>query len=139
MKELWKILRTTQFITTGYFTKIPVNYVFKDNNRKLFFDHLHRIKGDDVQSALWLDHLKNVNYYCDTQDVALLDTELDGLKKSYNSHTDTTVHEVIDSEKAIFEKNANSFPEDSLNYDLRKFRPNPCFLPNGNIKLRKRD
>lgn len=139
MKDLWKILRTTQFITTGYFAEIPAGYRFRIANRQRFFDHLQRIRGRDLQSALWLSHLTNVNYYCDKQDVDLLDNELAGLTNSYNAHTDTTVHQVVDSEKAVFEPNADSFPKESLNYDLRKFRPSPCFLPDGEIKFEGKD
>lgn len=139
MKELWKILYTTRFITIGYFKNIPTGYNFKNKNRKVFFDHLKKIKGEDIQSAEWLKHLENVNYYCDEEHIELLDNELEGLKETYNSKTDSTVHKVVESEKIIFEKNASSFPHETLNYDLRKYRPSACFLPNGGIRLKEKD
>jgi hypothetical protein len=80
-----------------------------------------------------------VNYYCDTENIELLDSELDGLKGVYNSKTDSSVHKVVESEKFIFEKNASVFPHETLNYDLRKYRPGACFLPDGNIRLKEKD
>ncbi|MCG8310625.1 MAG: hypothetical protein MI975_24765 [Cytophagales bacterium] len=139
MKELWKILKTTQFIASGYFVNIPKNPRFRIQNRQKFNEHLQKIKGRDAQSQAWLTHLVNVNYYCDTSQVDLLEYELKELSDIYGPKTDSTVHSVLQAEKIVFEKYADKFDEDTLNYDLRKFRPSPCFLPDGQIQFEKKD
>ncbi len=139
MEEIWKIFGTVRFIATGYMQKIPPSPIFKDANRRAFHKHLERISGQDTQSESWLTHLRRINYYCDQENVALLDKEKEGLEVLYNDRTATSVHVAVDVEKGLFEDDAKQFPVDSLNYDLRKFRPGPCFLPDGEIKFKSRD
>lgn len=139
MKKIWKMWSTLQFIGTGYINGVPPNPVYTMSNRRLFHDHLMRIQGKNTASESWLEHLKRINYYCDQQQVDLLDIELKKLKDLYNQRTNASVHSAVNREKDIFEEEAANFPVDSLNYDLRKYRPGACFLPDGMIQFEEVD
>lgn len=136
MDKLFKILATTRFITTAFFSgPRPGNAVFRQANRQAFDRYLSGLKGQDQGSELWRKHLLSTNYYCDQKNVALLDDELTHMKEAYRPETPTTVHRAVAAEQALFEPNADKFPVDSLDHDLRKYRPGACFLPDGDIKL----
>ena len=75
MNEIPKIMSTLRFISAGFLHGVPANPVFKDANRRIFHQHLAQIRGINTQSSMWLRHLRSINHYCDTHDVALLDTE----------------------------------------------------------------
>ncbi|MBC9796778.1 hypothetical protein [Sinomicrobium weinanense] len=135
MNDLWKIWKTITFIGTGYLNVMPKDPTFSDNNRREFNNHLNTIKGKDKPSEAWLSHLRQINYYCDQQNVTLLDDEKDQLEKLYNDVTHISVHDAVMAEESLFGHNANHFKEDTLNYDLRRYRPGPCFLPNGRINF----
>lgn len=135
MNDLWKIWKTITFIGTGYFNNVPENPTFHDSNRRDFNAHLDHIKGKDRPSEEWLTHLRRINYYCDRHNVTLLANEKEQLQNLYNGITHISVHEAAMAEEGIFGSNANDFEEGTLNYDLRKYRPDARFLPNGNINF----
>lgn len=134
MGELLKMLKTLNFITAAFIRQVPPAYTFKCENRKEFARCLDNLKGKDFQSSAWLTHLKQVNCYCDENKLDLLEPELKGLQEIYNA-APTTVHEALEKEKEMFGRHTSLFEEDTLAYDLRKYRPNPCFLPDGDIAL----
>ncbi len=140
MNRYWKLVETFKFLGLGYFSSKPSNYQFRDFNRAKFHEHLEAIEGLDVQSKQWLYHLKNINYYCDEQQVILMDGEKEELEKLYNMHTNTTSRKVAEKEDEVFAYTARNFFEDgTLNHDVRAYRPDPDLLPDGAIRFKAKD
>ncbi|UGU14804.1 hypothetical protein LS482_13995 [Sinomicrobium kalidii] len=139
MNEEFEKLKTMFYITKSFFMSHPSfsqTYVFRDTNRKALNDYLGNLEAEDRPTQLYMQHLYAVNQQCDKDNVTLLEEELTGFKSLYKPQENLGFREAVKREEAIFNAHAGQFEKGSLNHDLRAYRPDPSYLPEGKLRFK---